>query len=176
MSKSIGIIKKASFYLSKSTLLTLYYSLVYPYMQYCILVWGSTYPSNLRRIVLLQKRVVRIINKAVYDAHTEPMFNDLGLLPYQKIYLFHLGKFMFLFHKRMLPANFDNLFCCVNQVHNYNTRNSKLYYVPFCRTNIKQFSVIYQGVKFSNSISQNIYDAPSVSCFKKKLKVYLFDM
>ena len=108
MSKSIGIIKKASFYLSKSTLLTLYYSLVYPYMQYCILVWGSTYPSNLRRIVLLQKRVVRIINKAVYDAHTEPMFNDLGLLPFQKIYLFHLGKFMFLFHKRMLPANFDN--------------------------------------------------------------------
>jgi hypothetical protein len=70
MSKSIGISKMASFYLSKSTLLTLYYSLVYPYMQYCILVWGSTYPSNLRRIVLLQKRVVRIINKAVYDAHT----------------------------------------------------------------------------------------------------------
>ena len=176
MSKSIGIIKKASFYLSKSTLLTLYYSLVYPYMQYCILVWGSTYPSNLRRIVLLQKRVVRIINKAVYDAHTEPMFNDLGLLPFQKIYLFHLDKFMFLFHKRMLPANFDNFFCCVNQFHNYNTRNSKLYYVPFCRTNIKQFSVIYQGVKFSNSISQNIYDVSSVSCFKKKLKVYLFDM
>ena len=95
MSKSIGIIKKASFYLSKSTLLTLYYSLVYPYMQYCILVWGSMYPSNLRRIVLLQKRVVRIINKAVYDAHTEPMFNDLGLLPFQKIYLFHLGNLCF---------------------------------------------------------------------------------
>ena len=29
-------------------------------MQYCILVWGSTYPSNLNRIVLPQKKVVRI--------------------------------------------------------------------------------------------------------------------
>jgi hypothetical protein len=125
--------------------------------------------------VLLQKRVVKIINKAVYDAHTEPMFNDLGLLPFQKIYLFHLGKFMFLFHKRMPPANFDNFFVVLIKFIII-TRNSKLYYVPFGVTNIKQFSVIYQGVKFSNSISQNIYDAPSVSCFKKKLKVYLLDM
>ena len=34
MSKSIGIINKSSFYLSKSSLYTLYYSLVYPYLQY----------------------------------------------------------------------------------------------------------------------------------------------
>ena len=38
----------------------LYFSLIHPYMQYCILVWGSTYPSNLNRIVLPQKKVVRI--------------------------------------------------------------------------------------------------------------------
>ena len=37
-SKSIGIIYKSSFYLSKSSLYTLYYSLVYPYLQYCIIV------------------------------------------------------------------------------------------------------------------------------------------
>ena len=46
MSKSIGIIKKASFCLPSRSLISLYYALVYPYMQYCILVWGSTYPST----------------------------------------------------------------------------------------------------------------------------------
>ena len=30
--------------LTKLTLKTLYFSLVYPYFQYCIIVWGSTYP------------------------------------------------------------------------------------------------------------------------------------
>jgi hypothetical protein len=50
---------------------------------------------------------------------------EFGILPFRKIYLFHLGKFVFLYHKQMLPANFNN------QVHNYNTRNSKLYFVPF---------------------------------------------
>ena len=103
--------------------------------------------------MILQKRVIRIVSKAAYDAHTEPIFFELGILPFRKIYLFHLGKFMFLYHKQMLPANFNNFFRGVNQVHNYNTRNSKLYFVPFCRTNIKQFSVVYQGVKLFNSFS-----------------------
>jgi hypothetical protein len=46
ISKSVRIIYRASFFLFKSSLRTLYYSLVYPYRQYCITVWGSTYPSN----------------------------------------------------------------------------------------------------------------------------------
>jgi hypothetical protein len=98
MSKSIGIVKRASFCLSSNSLITLYYSLVYPYMQYCILVWGSTYPSNLYRIVLLQKRIIRIVDKSAYDAHTEPIFRKLKIFPFDKIYSFHLGKFMYLYY------------------------------------------------------------------------------
>ena len=47
ISKSIGILYQVSFLLSNSSLCKLYYSLVYPYLQYCITIWGSTYPSNL---------------------------------------------------------------------------------------------------------------------------------
>ncbi len=54
ISKSIGIIYKSSFYLSKSALRTLYYALIYLYIQYCIIIWGSTYPTCLYRINLLQ--------------------------------------------------------------------------------------------------------------------------
>ena len=63
ISRSIGINFRSSFYLSKRALLTLNYSLVLHYIQYCILVWGSTYSSKLNRLALLQKRIVRIINK-----------------------------------------------------------------------------------------------------------------
>ena len=45
-SKSIGIIYKLSFCLPKTSLRSLYYSLVYPYL-ICVPVWGSTYQSNL---------------------------------------------------------------------------------------------------------------------------------
>ena len=51
VSKSIGIIYKCSFYLSKTPLRILYYSLIYPYFHYCNVVWASTYKTNLRRLV-----------------------------------------------------------------------------------------------------------------------------
>ena len=76
ISKSIGIIGRSSPCLTKLALKTLYYSLVHPYFQYCIIVWGSTYPTNLNRLILLQKRIVRIVNKKPFDAYTDPLFRD----------------------------------------------------------------------------------------------------
>ena len=152
------------------------FSLIYPYMQYCILVWRSTYPSNLNRIVLLQKRAVRIIGNVAYDAHTDPIFQKLKILTYNQTYRFHLGKFMYLYHRQMLPVNFNSFFQRVSEIHGYSTRNSSLYAVPLCRTNIRQFSVNYQGVKFFNALCQDIRGAPSVSCFRKKLRNYLINL
>ena len=79
VSKSIGIIYRSSFYLFKSALRMLYYALVYPYLQYCITVWGSTYPTNLNRLVILQKRVIRIIDKQDFGVHTSSIFNELKI-------------------------------------------------------------------------------------------------
>ena len=78
ISKSIGVIYKASLCLPLESLRTLYYSMIYPYLQCCVIVWGLTYPTNIRRIELLQKRVVRILNKSAFDAHTSPIFKKLG--------------------------------------------------------------------------------------------------
>ena len=71
ISKSIGVINRARFFLPKPCLKTLYYCLVYPYLHYCIIVWGSTYKTNLRRLVSLQKRVIRIISKSTFDSHSD---------------------------------------------------------------------------------------------------------
>ena len=42
ISKSIGIIFRSSFYLLDTSLRILYYSITYPYLEYCNLVWAST--------------------------------------------------------------------------------------------------------------------------------------
>ena len=76
---------------------TLYYLLVYSYLQYCILVWSSTYPTHLRRLVLLQNCIVIVISKKGFEAHTDPLFKNLMILKLEDIYSLHLGKFMFSF-------------------------------------------------------------------------------
>ena len=49
--------------------------------------------------MILQKRVIRIVNKAAYDAHTEPIF-----------ICFIWENLCFVYHKQILPANFNNFF------------------------------------------------------------------
>ena len=59
VSKAVGIYYKSSFCLNNSCLRTLYYSPNFPYLFYCVSVWASSYPSNLRRLITVQKRVKR---------------------------------------------------------------------------------------------------------------------
>ena len=86
VAKSIGIISRCSFFLPKSSLRMLYYSLIYPYFYFCNIVWASTYKTTLRRLVILLK-LIRIINKSHFNAHTEPIFKDLGILKFNDIHL-----------------------------------------------------------------------------------------
>ena len=70
---------KSRFYLKNESLRILCFTMIYPYLQYYNLVLASTYPSNLSRLVILQKRVIRIINKSDFNAHTNPIHKALHL-------------------------------------------------------------------------------------------------
>ena len=82
ISKSVGIIFRSRFYLFKKSKisLSLYCTLVYPYLTYCSTVWSSTYKTNLNRIFLLQKRIVPILTNSEIRAHSAPLFNELKIL------------------------------------------------------------------------------------------------
>ena len=66
-------------YVNQKTLLTVYYSMVFPYLQYCITTWGSCFRSNLTPLVSLQRRIIRVIIGADYRAHSKPLFLQLQL-------------------------------------------------------------------------------------------------
>ena len=144
---------------------------------YCVSVWGSTYQSNLKRIFLLQKKLVRIISKASFDAHTGPPFKDLQILKFHDIYQNHTRKLIFLFTKDLLSNYFKPMFMFItSQVHSYNTGTSKLFYMFPSRTNLRQFSIRFQGPKFFNSLSNNIKDCEGISLFSKNLKELLLSL
>jgi len=173
ISKSIGIIYKSSFCLPKTSLRSLYYGLVYPYLIYCVSVWGSTYHCNLSRVIILQKKIIRIICKVSFDSHTEVLFKEQEILKFSDIYLYQIGKFMYLFKRGLLPNYFREMFTLTSQIHSHNTRNSNLFYIFPCRTNIRKFSIRFQGPKLFNSLSPEIQNSESVGSFGKRLKKFL---
>ena len=119
IAKSIGILSRTHFYLSCKTKLTLYYTLIYPYITYCNSTWSSTYVSNLNRIYYLQKRAVRAITNSEYRAHTAPLFSKLEILDIFQVNTLDTAKFMFRYHNNLLPPLFCNLFMTNSQVHRY---------------------------------------------------------
>ena len=69
-------------------------------------MWGSTYQSNLSRVFLLQKKIIRIISKVSFDSHTDVLFKEHGILKFFDIYFYQIGKFMYLFKNGLLPNFF----------------------------------------------------------------------
>ena len=65
----------------------LYKSLTLSYLNYCNLVQASSYKTSLQRIVILQRRVTRIVNKSDYCALTDPIFKKLNLLKFHNLHM-----------------------------------------------------------------------------------------
>ena len=103
ISKGMGIIIKARKYLNRKSLLDLYHAFVYPYLTYCIEVWGNMSNVHLDALVKIQKKIVRIITYSPYLAHTDELFKELNILPIHKLMLQRVALQMFKYSINILP-------------------------------------------------------------------------
>ena len=137
------------------------------------LIWASTYVTNLQQIHLLLKKVVWAISKADYKASSKPLFASLKIPDVFSIYSLQVSAFMYLYHHDALPIAFTQIFQTGNQIHQYSTRYSDFYRPHTCRTNIKKFSILFQGPRIWNSLPNNIKNAPTFNIFKRVIKPFL---
>ena len=120
IAKTLGIMNKLKHYVPKHILLTIYSSLVLPYIHYGILLWGY----NKNRIFKLQKRAVRIITLSNYISHSEPIFKTLNLLNIDDIHKMNQYKFIHKLYNSSLPAYFNSLpLTSLSDIRQHNTRN-----------------------------------------------------
>ena len=79
---------------------------------------------------------------------------------------------MYSYNNNLLSPSFSNVFLRTNQIHSYNTRGSNQFYIPFCGTNVRKFSIIYQGPVFFNKLFSDIRNSLSLYSFQSKIKNY----
>ena len=166
--KSIGIIFKAKMYLNRKSLLSLYYAFLYPYMLYCIPVWGGSNATTLDPIVKAQKFAIRSIACKPKRTPTQTLFSELNILQLNKIFKLQVLLFVFRFKNYLLPRVFDNFFIPTQNVHGYNTRQCFDFYPPRMMTCLGQKSVRYLGCLFWNTLDIKIKRGTmSLHVFKK---------
>ena len=146
---------------------TLYYSLIYPYLNYGNIIYGQyTYPSRLESIWKLQKEIVRAISFLYPRDHASPIFENLSILPIdgEAIVLF-----AFKFFAKALPITFKDLFLSNNYFHNHKTRSSFKIHKEQARTNYKRYSIRFKGCEIWNNLPIFIKNSESFNIFKKRI-------
>ena len=86
ISKNVNIMVKLKRHVSEVTLVSLYYSLIYPYLTYACTLWGNNYNAPLSQIVKLQNRGVRVIKDVPLMEPITPHDLTLHLLNFPDIF------------------------------------------------------------------------------------------
>ena len=170
LSRSLYILNSVKNMLPNYILRKLYYTMVQPYLTYGIILWGSTYQSYLKRTVILQKKAIRYIHKADYNAHTKPLFYASNVLNIHYTYLLEVAKFMHDFTRRKLPTPLLNFFSSNLTVHKHNTRQVLDPHFSIIYNSIAEKSIIHRGPRIWSNIPQPIKECETKNSFNKLLK------
>ena len=169
VAKGVGIILKARKLFDQETLLTLYYTFVYPYLNYCIHVWGKAYNVHIHDLIILQNKAIRIVHGVSPRTNANKLYFDYNILSLKRLYSYNIGIFMYTFSKNTLPELFENFFCNVASVHEHSTRSACLnhIYVKFKGTTRGQKAFSYSGARIWNLILSHIETDCAIGTFKK---------
>ena len=111
-SRALGLLYKIRPFVTNKIAKMLYHSLIFPHLIYAVEVWGSADISHLDRILILQKRIVRMLtysDKRQDDfsfPSANPLFFRLEILKIHDLFKLKIAKFRYNCLKNLLPQIF----------------------------------------------------------------------
>ena len=175
IAKSIGILHKLKFYLPLKIMKTLYLTFILPYLMYGIEAWYAAYQNITAKMMVLQKKAIRIVKNVPYLDHTNPLFKELQLLKIDDLFKLQILLYM---HKTINDHGDDvllNNLTLHSQRHSYETRSANVYVVPRLRKSTSRHSIEYLGVRAWNALPQSIKCMTSIRQFKANIKLMLLE-
>jgi hypothetical protein len=85
IAQSNFIISKVKNLLPTKILKTIYYALVHSNLLYCLPLYSCTSAKNVNKLTVMQKKAIRNVCNANYNAHTSQLFKNLKILPLNQL-------------------------------------------------------------------------------------------
>jgi hypothetical protein len=127
ISTGLYFLRKAKNNLRRKGLKSLYYSIVHSHIIYGIHVWSACSSNMFNIIFKLQKKAIRLVCGESYNAHTESLFKQTGILPLPKLLNFFQLQFMQQFTNGFLPVSFTNLWISREAYRNFENSGTARY-------------------------------------------------
>ena len=125
------------------------YLFIHSHFNYGLAVWGSTYPTYLNKLKLLQNKAIRIVTSSQMSTSSKPLYIKSNILPLPKLFEFEIAKIVCFYKFNLLPKIFDNYFSYAKSCHSRTTRfslNNHLT-IPLFKNNKTRRSIKYIGPK-----------------------------
>ena len=113
IARSLGVMFKIRPFVTQTILKNIYHSLVCLHLLYGIQVWGSAFDTNINKLIVLQKKTVRMrtfnenpIGFRGPSAHTSPLFSELSIPKLKDIYDLQLMHFVYDYLYVISPKQF----------------------------------------------------------------------
>ena len=123
LSRANALLSIIRIYVNKHTLRTIYFAIFDSHINYVNLIWGQNLHS-LSRIIILQKKALRIMNFQSRDSHSSPLFRSNHILKLEDKILIENILFISKLFNNLVPPIFKSWFTFCSDVHNYHTVSS----------------------------------------------------
>ena len=173
IAKGFGIILRARKFFNKKTLLNLYHAFIFPYLIYCVEIWGNAANIYLDPLIKLQKKIIRVITFSQYLAHTNDLFVQLQILPFKKLVIHRIGLQMFKNNLGYIPKAVKSLFTTNSDIHKYNTRNRDKMRSAYGKHEFMYSNFRFVGIHIWNYILDHLDINVTLPKFKKTFKTHI---
>jgi len=178
LSNALFSLRRVKNLLPPNTLKTLYYSLFHCHLVYALEIWSCVPQSLLQPLITKQKAAIRIISNSHYNAHTEPLFKALSILPLTDLITLCNLKFFHIFTMGLTPAAFTNTWITTieqrqndGQIHLlYDLRNNDDFFVPPSRLIYLSRFPLYTLPDLWNKQDEHVKAITSTPLFSKTVK------
>lgn len=148
LSKITGILYRIRHNLTTQSLISIYYTLCYPHLIYCVSIWASTWPSFLTKVTVMQNKILRCIFFLKKFESTSHIYSVENILKFPFIHKYFT---LLLIYKNL---SITAVFRIVENEAHTRSNNINLR-CPQFRTILFKNSVICFGPKLFNSLPLN---------------------
>ena len=123
LNRANSLLFKMRKYVSCKILRSIYFTIFDSYLSQCCLVWDQN-RSTIQRVVILQKKAIRIINFQPRNSHTSHLFKQSSILKFQDKICLENILFISKSLNNLSPSVFNTWFRFSSDQHNYETSSS----------------------------------------------------
>jgi len=157
----------------------IYFAFVHSHLAYDIEIYGNTYTNQLNRLMILNNKLLPILQNAPCDTPVVKLYANFNTLTLPELHSYEMLKFVHncVYDQNKLPSIFSNYSIQNYMIHIHNTRSREHLHLQHTYSSLGQSSIKFKGSCLWNSLPDELKSGIYAHSFAKQFMSFLiFDV